>query len=158
MPNDETKSKVSSNGIHQSDVMNRTVEILTAYLSNPSTRMSHNEIAEAYRAVRDAIKEDLVDQPIADTALEIRPAVSPKKSVFPTHIVCLECGGNFKSLKRHVKSAHGLTIEEYKEKFGLEDSYPTVAEEYSLQRSKLAKAKNLGGYLPGNRNKPSEED
>ena len=72
------------------------------------------------------------------------PAVNPKRSVKPDHIVCLECGQKFKSLKRHINSHHGLTPEEYKAKWNLSADYPMVAPEYAEARSKLAKAMGLG--------------
>jgi predicted transcriptional regulator len=47
------------------------------------------------------------------------PAVDPKRSVRPDHIVCLEDGKKFKSLKRHLASEHGLTPNEYRQKWDL---------------------------------------
>src|SRR3954469_3460124 len=43
-----------------------------------------------------------------------RPAVDPHRSVFPDHLVCLEDGEKVTMLKRHLKSAHGLTPEQYR--------------------------------------------
>jgi predicted transcriptional regulator len=53
-----------------------------------------------------------------------KPAVNPKKSVFDDYIICLEDGKKFKSLKRHLMTHYGLTPEEYREKWGLDPSYP----------------------------------
>ena len=50
----------------------------------------------------------------------------------------------FKSLKRHLMSHYGLTPEAYREKWGLEPSYPMVAPSYAAARSKLAKKMGLG--------------
>ncbi|WP_292276970.1 MucR family transcriptional regulator [Mesorhizobium sp.] len=72
------------------------------------------------------------------------PAVNPKRSVFPDHIICLEDGKKFKSLKRHLSVDFGLTPEEYREKWGLKPDYPMVAPNYAAQRSTLAKAAGLG--------------
>ena len=41
------------------------------------------------------------------------PAVSIRKSVTPEHLICLEDGKHFKSLKRHLV-VHGLTPEQYR--------------------------------------------
>ncbi len=46
------------------------------------------------------------------------PAVPIKKSVQPDHIVCLDDGLKFKSLKRHLSSL-GMTPDQYREKWGL---------------------------------------
>jgi predicted transcriptional regulator len=47
------------------------------------------------------------------------PAVEARKSVFADHLVCLGCGGSFKTLKWHIMSEHELTPEQYRSKFGL---------------------------------------
>ena len=67
-----------------------------------------------------------------------------KKSVTPEHIVCLEDGKKFKSLKRHLQSHYGLSPEEYREKWGLARDYPMVAPAYAAARSHLAKTMGLG--------------
>jgi predicted transcriptional regulator len=76
--------------------------------------------------------------------IKAEPAVSAKKSVFPDHILCLDCGGSFKMLKRHISTDHQMTPEEYRLKWGLPPSYPMVAAEYAVTRSNLAKASGLG--------------
>jgi len=72
------------------------------------------------------------------------PAVPPKKSVFPDYIVCLEDGKKLKTLKRHLKTAYGLTPEAYRERWGLPANYPMVAPNYANHRSSLAKQSGLG--------------
>lgn len=72
------------------------------------------------------------------------PAVSPGKSVKPDHIICLEDGKRFKSLKRHLRSAHGLSADEYRSKWNLPRTYPMVAPNYAAERSELAKSTGLG--------------
>lgn len=42
-------------------------------------------------------------------------------------IVCLECGGEFKSLPAHLARKHGLTPEQYLEKYGLPPDFPMIA-------------------------------
>jgi predicted transcriptional regulator len=75
---------------------------------------------------------------------ELKPAVSIKRSVQPDHIVCLEDGKPFKSLKRHLMSHYNLTPEEYREKWSLPHDYPMVAPNYAQTRSELAKRMGLG--------------
>lgn len=72
------------------------------------------------------------------------PAVDPKRSVKPDHIVCLEDGKKFKSLRRHLRVHHGLTPDEYRQKWNLPRDYPMVAPEYAATRSELAKGSGLG--------------
>jgi len=73
-----------------------------------------------------------------------KPAVPPKKSVFPDYIVCLEDGKKLKMLKRHLKTSYNMTPEEYRERWGLGSDYPMVAPNYAKHRSNLAKEIGLG--------------
>ena len=75
---------------------------------------------------------------------EQKAAVNWKKSVFPDHIICLEDGKKFKSLKRHLRTHYDLSPEEYREKWGLAADYPMVAPNYAAARSALAKKMGLG--------------
>lgn len=73
-----------------------------------------------------------------------KPAVSIRNSVWPTHIICLNCGGKFTALKRHLSSKHGLSPAQYRERWCLPESYPIVLPSYSAERSEMAKALGLG--------------
>ena len=72
------------------------------------------------------------------------PAISIRKSVAPGHLICLEDGKRLVSMKRHLKSVHGLTPDQYREKWGLPADYPMVAPDYSAKRAELAKRNGLG--------------
>ena len=71
-------------------------------------------------------------------------AVPVKKSVTPDHIICLECGRKQKMLKRHIRTAYGLSPEQYRERWELPADYPMVAANYSKKRSSLARQIGLG--------------
>jgi predicted transcriptional regulator len=87
--------------------------------------------------------------------------VDVKKSVFPDHIICLECGASMKMLKRHLATDHGMTPDEYRAKWDLPFSYPMVAPEYAATRSQLAKDSGLGRKVeatpPPPPNKPAKK-
>ena len=74
----------------------------------------------------------------------LEPAVPVKKSVTADAIVCLEDGKKFKSLKRHLRTDHNLSPEEYRARWGLARDYPMVAPNYAKARSDLAKQMGLG--------------
>ena len=74
----------------------------------------------------------------------LEPAVPIKRSVQPDYIVCLDDGKKFKSLKRHIRVAFGLTPDEYRQRWNLPYDYPMVAPNYSSARSALAKKIGLG--------------
>ena len=73
-----------------------------------------------------------------------QPAVPVKKSVFPDHIICLEDGEKFKSLKRHLRTRYNMSPDEYREKWNLASDYPMVAPSYAKTRSALARKMGLG--------------
>lgn len=75
---------------------------------------------------------------------ELKPKVPIKRSVLPDHIVCLEDGKKFKSLKRHLRTHYNLSPDEYRERWGLPHDYPMVAPNYAKARSALAKKMGLG--------------
>ena len=71
-------------------------------------------------------------------------AVSIRRSVRPTYVVCLECGVRGKMLRRHFRQAHGLEANEYRAKWGLSPDHPITAPGYSQVRSAFAKQMGLG--------------
>ena len=52
-------------------------------------------------------------------------------------------GKPYKTLRRHL-AGHGLTPEQYRERYGLKSDYPMVAENYSEARRAMAKTIGLG--------------
>jgi predicted transcriptional regulator len=72
------------------------------------------------------------------------PSVSVRASIKPDYIVCLEDGKRMKMLKRHLRTDHQMTPEQYRKKWGLNSDYPMVAPNYAEQRRTLAKSIGLG--------------
>ncbi len=62
----------------------------------------------------------------------------------PNFIISLIDGKPYKTLKRHL-AINGLTADQYRERYGLKDSYPIVAPAYAALRSDMAKRIGLGG-------------
>jgi predicted transcriptional regulator len=80
-----------------------------------------------------------------DPALERwKPAVPVRLSLRSDAIICLVCGKERLTLRRHLGVAHGLSPEQYRERFDLWDDYPMDAAVYTKVRSDLAKARGLG--------------
>src|SRR5579883_3362350 len=118
-----------------------TADIVSAYVSNNSVPSAEipNLIGQVFSALKRVSGGD-----VTAAAEPLRPAVPIKRSVTPEHIVCLEDGLKFKSLKRHLRTHYNMTPDEYREKWGLEPSYPMVAPKYAEARSNLAKKMGLG--------------
>lgn len=117
-----------------------TAQIVTAYVS------SHDVATEALPDLVRSVHGAIADAGVAVEAEPEKPvpAVPPRKSVFPDYIICLEDGKKLKLLRRHLKTAYNMTPQEYRERWGLPDSYPMVAPNYSQHRSKLSKQFGLG--------------
>lgn len=84
------------------------------------------------------------------------PAVSIRRSVQPDAITCLDCGRKASMLKRHLLTAHQLTPDTYRERWGLKSDYPMVAPNYAARRSQMAKSLGLGRGGRGTR-KPNAQ-
>ncbi|MDE2333686.1 MAG: MucR family transcriptional regulator [Rhodospirillales bacterium] len=121
------------------DVLGLTAQIVSAHVA-------HNSVAaEALPGLIQEIYRTLSTVgTVATQPPKPEPAVSPKKSVFPDYIICLEDGKKLKMLKRHLKTSYNLTPEQYRERWGLDASYPMVAPNYAKHRSTLAKRIGLG--------------
>lgn len=120
-----------------------TGKIVSAYVLNNTLAMKDLSrlIAETYSALVGS--QQLVPS-AAPTERSQKPAVPIKKSITDHYLVCLEDGGKYKSLKRHLNSKYGLTPEEYRRKWGLPADYPMVCASYAAARSTLAKKALLG--------------
>ncbi|WP_024586011.1 MucR family transcriptional regulator [Aliihoeflea sp. 2WW] len=118
-----------------------TAEIVSAYVSNNPVPAA--ELAALIAAVHSALVT-LGTPSVPEPEKAQKPAVNPKKSVFPDYIISLEDGKHYKSLKRHLMANFGLTPEEYRSKWGLPSDYPMVAPNYAAARSALAKQMGLG--------------
>ena len=126
------------------EMIELTADIVAAYVRNNSVPAAdlpgliaslHSTLVSLGGAAKQAEPEPNEPQ---------QPAVNPRKSVHPNHIVCLEEGMKFTSLKRHLMTSHGLTPDAYRKKWGLAPDYPMVAPSYSVRRSALAKDSGLG--------------
>ena len=123
------------------ELVELTAKIVSAYVSNNTvvaTDLPHL-ISETHAALSRATGNSA---PVERE--EQKPKVPVKKSVMPDHIVCLEDGKKFKSLKRHLRTQYNMTPGQYREKWGLAPDYPMVAPNYAAARSHLAKQMGLG--------------
>jgi predicted transcriptional regulator len=126
--------------IKRSELLALTAEIVAAHVGNNA--VAGTEVAGLIQSVFDTLGRLAADEPVA--AAEQTPAVPIRRSVTDNHIVCLEDGKKLKMLKRHLMTDHGMTPDEYRERWGLKRDYPMVAPNYSAQRQTLARQLGLG--------------
>ena len=65
-----------------------------------------------------------------------KPVMDPKKAIRERSVVCLECGQSFKILTKKHLATHGLTPEEYKDKWCYKKVTKLVAIVLSRARKK----------------------
>ena len=115
--------------------------IVTAYACRNNLPVS--ELAALIGTVHNALQEAAAGKG-STVEPKLVPAVPVRKSVTDEHIVCLEDGKTFKSLRRHLMTSYGLTPDAYRAKWGLPGDYPMVASNYAAERSKMAKDRGFG--------------
>ena len=116
-------------------------DIIAAFVSN--NKVAATELPGVIQQVYKALDDVANGAKPQEASAPLTPAVPVKKSITPDHLISLEDGQKYKSLKRHL-STRGMTPDEYRSKWGLPRDYPMVAANYSAQRSQLAKALGLG--------------
>ena len=120
-------------------------ELTIAWLSNANTRASADEVPAFLARMHDAVNALSASGVAADTgggtqegAVSVRKSLSSKD-----HIISMIDGKPYKTLRRHL-SGHGLTPDQYRERYGLKADYPMVSESYSQARRDMAKKIGLG--------------
>lgn len=121
--------------------------LTSAWLSNPHTRVTGDEIPAFLISMHKAVLElNQQVEPAKDVAADetYAPATTARRSLAsPDHIVSMIDGKKYKALRRHL-SANGLTPDAYRQRYNLKDDYPMVAPAYSEARRAMAKTLGLG--------------
>jgi len=128
------------------DRVKLAAKIVAAYVSNHI--VSRSDLAGLISTIQNnllviAIPDEAVGQKPVKIEKQ-KPAVSIRKSLRDNSITCLECGGDYKSMKRHLMVFHDLSPEVYRAKWRLSAEYPMVAPAYAEARSILAREIGLG--------------
>lgn len=125
-------------------ITEQTAEIVSAYVrcNNVATADFHRLVVTVAETLSGLGQE-------AEPAAKIEPAVPVEQSIRRDRLVCLVCGKPFKSLRRHLNTAHGLTAEAYRALFALPHHYPMVAAASSEARAAMARHSGLGRQPKG---------
>jgi predicted transcriptional regulator len=118
---------------------NLTAMIVSKYVGHH--KLATSELSDLITTVHQPIRR--LGQPPEPE--EVRtPAVSIRRSVQQNHVVCLDCGFEAVTLRRHLKVRHSLTPDEYRARWGLKKDHPVTAPAYSERRSTAVKAIGFG--------------
>lgn len=93
--------------------LRQVVEIVSSYVRHNTIAADDlpRVIADVYRALAGGEQPTPVQEPQG-------PAVPIRRSVGPEEVVCLECGHRARTLRRHLREAHGLSPNEYRARWG----------------------------------------
>lgn len=126
----------------EASLLRMTTDIVAAYARHNT--LSASSLPDLIRTVHAALA-DLNAPSVALTPVEKpKPAAPIAKSVQHDYIVCLEDGKKLKMLKRYLRTAYGMSPDEYRKRWGLPPDYPMVAPAYAARRSEFAKKIGLG--------------
>ena len=117
-----------------------TAKIVAAYVRR--NQVQPDQLAALISTVHHALGG--LGKPATEAAAERIPAVSIRRSVHHDHVICLDCGWRGQMLRRHVTTAHGLTVDEYRARWKLPADHAMTAPAYSERRSTMAKQLGLG--------------
>jgi predicted transcriptional regulator len=133
------------------EILKLTTEIITAHAS--LTELTPEQLVQEIKDVHSALAAlesgeilgEAVSEAGKETAGVKKPSIPLRNIVTAKHVVCLECGKKLKTLRTHLRKAHGLAAKEYYQRFDLDPKkYPLVCKEYSTKRSEMAKARGFG--------------
>lgn len=133
MSNEKNKS------ISEEEMLRMTASVVSAYVGNNS--LPPTQIPDVIKTVYGSLTSLGGGAGGRDAP---RPAVPVRRSITPDYIVCLEDGRKLKMLKRHLRTTYNMSVEDYRQKWGLPLDYPMVAPNYAKQRSQLARDLGLG--------------
>jgi|GEM_PF-330512 len=127
--------------MEQEKLVELTADIVAAHVANNT--VSVGDMPTLVQRIYEALSglDQGGQEPVRQ---EKTPVVSVRASVKPDFLVCMECGGKHKMLKRHLMNAHNMTPDQYRADYGLPRDYPMVAPNYSEQRRTLAHSIGLG--------------
>ncbi|MDR1289071.1 MAG: MucR family transcriptional regulator [Holosporales bacterium] len=139
---EKSESLAAQNEVSQDTILDLTIELASAYMS--SNPVSIDEIGPVLKKLFLAVVDIRREAGNVKNKPSLTPAVPVEESVHDGYIVCLEDGKKLQMLKRHLSTVYGMTIEQYKERWGLPLDYPVVSPSYARRRSDIAKTTGLG--------------
>lgn len=128
------------------NIMEMAADIIAAHAS--TTPMSKEELIaelnEVYSALSALEKGETTE---AGEVVEDTPVISKKKAFGKDKIHCMICGKGFKTLSRHLKTAHDMSATEYRKQFDIPRGQSLASKNYSESRRQMAIERDLAGNL-----------
>jgi len=109
------------------EIIKITAQIVTSHvsMSELSPQELVDEIKDIYNVLSSleggaVIPEIMAPEKAPEAEVVKKPPIPLKDIVTQKHVVCLECGKKMRTLKAHIRKAHGLLPKEYFKKFSLD--------------------------------------
>jgi len=128
------------------NIMEMAADIIAAHAS--TTPMSKEELIAELKEVHSALSAlEKGEIAATDEVVEDTPAISKKKAFGKDKIYCMICAKGFKTLSRHLKTAHDMTATEYRKQFDIPRSQSLASKNYSETRRQMAIDRGLAENL-----------
>ena len=125
----------------QIDFVELTADIVSAYVANNSVPVP--DLPTLLSGVHAALTGLGQSSAPAEPDFKKATPAQIKKSITPDALISFIDGKPYKTLKRHL-TGNGMTIEQYRQRYGLPPDYPTTASTYSAMRAEFARNAGLG--------------
>ena len=132
------------------NILTLTAEIVASYVGS-GAHLKADEIPGIIKSVRAALQETgsaTSDNAAVEADVPKATKAQIKKSIGDDHLISFIDNKPYKTLKRHL-SRHGMSVSDYRERYGLPSDYPSVSPNYSAARSAMAKSLGLGARRKG---------
>ncbi|MBE7243777.1 MAG: MucR family transcriptional regulator [Actinomycetospora chiangmaiensis] len=123
------------------DFVELTADIVSAYVANNSVPMP--DLPSLLSGVHAALTGLGQSSGPAEPDFKKATPAQIKKSITPDALISFIDGKPYKTLKRHL-TGNGMSIEQYRQRYGLPPDYPTTASSYSAMRAEFARNAGLG--------------
>ncbi|MCJ2085980.1 MucR family transcriptional regulator [Methylobacterium sp. E-005] len=123
------------------DFVELTADIVSAYVANNSVPMP--DLPSLLSGVHAALAGLGQSSAPAEPDFKKATPAQIKKSITPDALISFIDGKPYKTLKRHL-TGNGMSIEQYRQRYGLPPDYPTTASSYSAMRAEFARNAGLG--------------
>lgn len=122
-------------------------QIVTAQAT--ASPMSTEEVVNALSTIHNHLKMLESGVPVVqEVAEEPSAKIGVKEAFKKNEVICMECGkGGFKTLARHLQTAHNMKPGEYRKKHGIPAKVTLAAKSYSEARRKMAVDRGLADNL-----------
>lgn len=132
-------------------ILELVTEIVSAHASN--TTMTTDQLVQELQTVHNALKNLESGQVVEVAAQQVAeepkvPALTIKQAFRKDEVICMVCGkGGFKTLKKHLATAHELTPGQYRKQFGIKTTQKLAARSFSESRRKAAEERGMTDIL-----------